>query len=149
MTKLSVSETKWSSLLARTRALILYISIWKFDFGPEKLPGLSRNGPLAPLLRFPLTCSSFSFKKSALTCYMYGRWLRELILSWRWPYRRDQWRHHRQTIWVDLAFSNHSDQPLDSSKLSDETSKSCYDFFFNNSTFFRRNWPYATVDIIF
>ena len=27
MTKLSVSETKWSSLLARTRALILYISI--------------------------------------------------------------------------------------------------------------------------
>ena len=45
MKKLSVSETKWSSLLARTRALILYISIWIFDFGPEKLPGLSRNGP--------------------------------------------------------------------------------------------------------
>ena len=45
MIKLSVSETKWSSLLARTRALILYISIWIFDFGPEKLPGLSRNGP--------------------------------------------------------------------------------------------------------
>ena len=22
-----------------------YISIWIFDFGPEKLPGLSRNGP--------------------------------------------------------------------------------------------------------
>ena len=47
MIKLSVNETQWSSLLARTRALILYISIWKFDFGPEKLPGLSRNGPLA------------------------------------------------------------------------------------------------------
>ena len=46
MIKLSVNETKWSSLLARTCALILYISIWKFDFGPEKLPGLSRNGPL-------------------------------------------------------------------------------------------------------
>ena len=46
MIKLSVKETKWSSLLARTRALILYISIWIFDFGPEKLPGLSRNGPL-------------------------------------------------------------------------------------------------------
>ena len=45
MIKPSVSETKWSSLLARTRALILYISIWMFDFGPEKLPGLSRNGP--------------------------------------------------------------------------------------------------------
>ena len=43
--KLSVNETKWSSLLARTRALILYISIWIFDFGPAKLPGLSRNGP--------------------------------------------------------------------------------------------------------
>ena len=27
MIKLSVNETKWSSLLARTRALILYISI--------------------------------------------------------------------------------------------------------------------------
>ena len=45
MIKLSVSETEWSSLLARTRALILYISIWIFVFGPEKLPGLSRNGP--------------------------------------------------------------------------------------------------------
>ena len=47
MIKLSVNETKWSSLLARTRALILCILIWKFDFGPEKLPGLSRNGPQA------------------------------------------------------------------------------------------------------
>ena len=45
MIKLSVNKTKWSSLLARTRALILYISIWIFDFGPVKLPGLSRNGP--------------------------------------------------------------------------------------------------------
>ena len=47
MIKISVNETEWSSLLARTRVLILYISIWKFDFGPETLPGLSRNGPLA------------------------------------------------------------------------------------------------------
>ena len=46
MIKLSINETKWNSLLARPRALILYISIWIFDFGPEKLPGLSRNGPL-------------------------------------------------------------------------------------------------------
>ena len=38
MVKLSVNETKWSSLLARTRDRILYILIWKFDFGPEKLP---------------------------------------------------------------------------------------------------------------
>ena len=48
MIKLSVIETKWSSLLARIRALILCISIRIFDFGPEKLPGLSRNGPLGP-----------------------------------------------------------------------------------------------------
>ena len=34
-------------MLARSRALILYISILIFDFGPEKLPGLSRNGPQA------------------------------------------------------------------------------------------------------
>ena len=46
MIKVSGSETKWSSLLARTSALILYISIWIFDFGSGKLPGLSRNGPL-------------------------------------------------------------------------------------------------------
>ena len=46
MIKLSVNETKWSSLPARTRALILYISIWIFDVGPEKSPWLSRNGPL-------------------------------------------------------------------------------------------------------
>ena len=69
--KLSVNEIKWSSLLARNldllqvdilasgaslfwdffeslarnRALILYISFRIFDFGPEKSPGLSRNGP--------------------------------------------------------------------------------------------------------
>ena len=53
MIKLSVNETKWSSLLARTRALILYISIWTFDFGPEKLPGLSRNGPWTCTLEAP------------------------------------------------------------------------------------------------
>ena len=51
---LSLNETERSSLLARTRALILYISIWKFDFGPETLPGLSRN---ASLNRWFYTCS--------------------------------------------------------------------------------------------
>ena len=45
MIKLSVNETKWSSFLARTGALILFISIRIFNFGREKLPGLSRNGP--------------------------------------------------------------------------------------------------------
>ena len=48
MIKLSVNKTKCSSLLARALAFILYISIRMFDFGPEKLPGLSRNGPLTP-----------------------------------------------------------------------------------------------------
>ena len=48
-------KEKWSSLLARTRALILYIWIWIFDFGPEKLPGLSRNGPLAFRQKFMLS----------------------------------------------------------------------------------------------
>ena len=28
-----------------SHALILYISTWKFDFGPETLPGLSTNVP--------------------------------------------------------------------------------------------------------
>ena len=49
MIKPLVSKTKWSSLLARTRTLILYFSIWIFDFGPEMLPGLSRNRPQAKL----------------------------------------------------------------------------------------------------
>ena len=48
MIKLLVNETKWSILLARTHALILLISIWIFNFGPEKLPRLSRNGPQVP-----------------------------------------------------------------------------------------------------
>ena len=39
MIKLSVNETKWSSLLAGTRALILYISISIFDFGARKVTG--------------------------------------------------------------------------------------------------------------
>ena len=45
MIKLLVNETKCSSLLAKTRALTLFISISIFDFGPEKSTGLSRNGP--------------------------------------------------------------------------------------------------------
>ena len=46
--KLLVNETKWSSLLARNRTPFLDILIWILDFGPEKLLGLSRNGPLDP-----------------------------------------------------------------------------------------------------
>ena len=44
MIKLSGNETKWSILLARTRALILFISIWIFDFGPEKLRDFRETG---------------------------------------------------------------------------------------------------------
>ena len=42
-------------------ALILCISIRIFDFGPEKLPGLSRNRP-RPLARFVL--GRLEFKSS-------------------------------------------------------------------------------------
>ena len=52
MTKLSVNETNYSSLLARTLAFIFDISILIFDFGPEKLPGLSINRPQG--LTFPV-----------------------------------------------------------------------------------------------
>ena len=52
MIKLSVNETKWSILLARTRALILFISIPIFDFGPKKVIGtFQETGPWASLLR--------------------------------------------------------------------------------------------------
>ena len=44
MITLSGNETKWSSLLARTRALILFISIWIFDSGPEKLRDFRETG---------------------------------------------------------------------------------------------------------
>ena len=47
MIKLSVNETKWRILLARTRALIPFIWISISDFGPEKLSGLCRYGPLS------------------------------------------------------------------------------------------------------
>ena len=39
-------ETKWTLLEFRTHPTFLEIYIWKSDFGPVKLPGLSRNGPL-------------------------------------------------------------------------------------------------------
>ena len=67
MIKLSVSETKWSSLLSRTHALIPYISIWIFDFGPKKLPGLSRNVPqdrrIASPTRWPLGHTASKYNK--------------------------------------------------------------------------------------
>lgn len=94
---------------------------------------------LAPLLRFPLCCSSF---------FLTNR-LWHVIRIEGDPIEGINDVTICKQYGANLAFSNHLDQPLDSSKLSDETSKSCYDFFFNNSTFFRRNLPYTTVDIIF
>ena len=44
--KLSVDEAKLTGLWARTVLTIQLVWILKFAFGPEKFPGLSRNGPL-------------------------------------------------------------------------------------------------------
>ena len=44
--KLSAKETKWNLLEDRTHPSFLKTYIWKYDSGPIKLPGLSRNGPL-------------------------------------------------------------------------------------------------------
>ena len=45
---LSVNEAKLTSLWARNCAIIQQVLIFKFAFGPEKLPSLPRNGPLRP-----------------------------------------------------------------------------------------------------
>ena len=44
--KLLAKQTKWTLLEFRTYPTFLEILISKSDFGPVKLPGLSRNGPL-------------------------------------------------------------------------------------------------------
>ena len=44
--ELSVDEAKLTGLWARTELTIQLVWILKFAFGPEKFPGLSRNGPL-------------------------------------------------------------------------------------------------------
>ena len=44
--KLLAKETKWASLEVRTKHTFLENLISKYDNGPVKLPGLSRNGPL-------------------------------------------------------------------------------------------------------
>ena len=45
--KVSVNEAEFTGLWARNCATTQQVLISKFAFGPEKLPGLSRNGPLA------------------------------------------------------------------------------------------------------
>ena len=44
--KLLAKETKWASLEVRTQHTFVETLISKYDNGPVKLPGLSRNGPL-------------------------------------------------------------------------------------------------------
>ena len=48
--KVSAGETKLTSLEVRTRPTFLETLISKYDFGPVKLPGLSRNGSQVRLL---------------------------------------------------------------------------------------------------
>ena len=43
--KLSVNKAKLTGLWARNCATIQLVLILNFTFGPEKLSGLSRNGP--------------------------------------------------------------------------------------------------------
>ena len=49
-----VNEAKWTGLLARNCAIIHQVLITKFAFGPEKLPGLSRNGPVVLVVKSQL-----------------------------------------------------------------------------------------------
>ena len=44
--KLLAKETKWTSLGVRTHPTFLETLISRYDYGPVKLPGLSRNEPL-------------------------------------------------------------------------------------------------------
>ena len=44
--KLSINEAKLTGLWARNCAAIKQVSNLKFAFGPEKLPELSKDGPL-------------------------------------------------------------------------------------------------------
>ena len=44
--KLLAKETKWASVEVRTQHTFLENLISKYDTGPVKLPGLSRNWPL-------------------------------------------------------------------------------------------------------
>ena len=49
--KLSAKEIKWTSSGVRTHPTFLETLIKKYDFGPVKLSGLWRNGPLGPVSR--------------------------------------------------------------------------------------------------
>ena len=62
--KLSAKETKWTSLEVRTHPTFLETLISKYDFGPVKLPGLSRNGPQGRDVRKPINVNPSKVKRS-------------------------------------------------------------------------------------
>ena len=62
--KLSVNEAKLTGLCARNCATIQQVLILKFAFGPEKLPGLSRNGPKKECCQYYTAKCYLSFCRS-------------------------------------------------------------------------------------
>ena len=62
--KLSAKETKWTSLEVKTLPTFLENFISKYDFGPVKLPGLSRNGPQGRDVRKPINVNPSKVKRS-------------------------------------------------------------------------------------
>ena len=108
---------------ARTRALILYISISIFDSGSEKLPGISRNGPRdttatlgrAPNLLRPLLRLRPSSKRRGCV----GRKSLALQLGWKrrhktnsvthfQPCARNTWKHLQKHLAVVPHSSKYS-----------------------------------------
>ena len=55
---LSVNEEKLTGVWARNCDTIQQVLILKFAFGPEKFPGLSRNGPLGLIMHALATAGS-------------------------------------------------------------------------------------------
>ena len=55
---LSVNEEKLTGVWARNCDTIQQVLILKFAFGPEKFPGLSRNGPLGIIMHALTTAGS-------------------------------------------------------------------------------------------
>ena len=52
--KLLAKETKWASLEVRTQYTYLETLISKYDTGPVKFSGLSRNEPLGRVVQSPI-----------------------------------------------------------------------------------------------
>ena len=80
--KVLAKETKWTSLEVRTHPTFLENLISKYDFGPVKLPGLSRNGPLVITLHW----LSISVSHSRLEIlYKFCPFLLGVFLPFKFP----------------------------------------------------------------